>query len=97
MPTISTLELLETNGYAAISGVLSHEQVQQVTQEISNIEHTAASTRKMLDLPWCGKLADTLGSDPRLNPALPLDARAVQCTLFVKTVETTGWFRFIRI
>ena len=42
--------------------------------------------RKLLDLEWCLRLADQLAGHQRLSPFVPADVRAVQCTLFAKTI-----------
>jgi hypothetical protein len=87
LPAIPDLKLFETDGYAVALEVLSVDQVQSLTREITGILDSACGTRKVLDLPWCSSLADRLRSDPRLRPALPVNALAVQCTLFVKTAK----------
>jgi hypothetical protein len=46
---------------------------------------TAAGTRNLLELDWCARLAAYLRTHHALAPLLPLDAVAVQCTLFEKS------------
>jgi phytanoyl-CoA dioxygenase PhyH len=49
---------------------------------------TYAGIRSLLELGWCAQLADRLADEPRVRQFLPVSARAVQCTLFAKTVES---------
>jgi ectoine hydroxylase-related dioxygenase (phytanoyl-CoA dioxygenase family) len=78
---------LHTDGYAVISGILSVDQVNRLSAEVSSLANGAQGTRKLLDEPWCKPLAEKLRVNPKLHSLLPKNAQAVQCTLFVKSVE----------
>jgi len=49
-----------------------------------------AGSRTLLDDEWCANVASSLVADPRIEPLLPPNALAIQCTLFDKT-PTNNW------
>ncbi len=87
VPSISATQLLETVGYAVITGILPDNQIQRLSRRITSFSNATQGTRKLLDAPWCSELAEQLRVDPHLRPFLPSNAQVVQCTLFVKSVE----------
>jgi hypothetical protein len=76
------------DGYAVIPNVLSCLDADDTASALSGILGDKAGTRRLLDIGWCGRLADRLGDEPRLREFLPANARAVQCTLFAKTANS---------
>jgi hypothetical protein len=76
------------DGYAVIPNVLGSLDADDTACALSGISGEKAGTRRLLDIEWCGRLADRLGDEPRLREFLPASARAVQCTLFTKTAES---------
>ncbi len=79
---------LEKSGYAIIPDVLGTDEISNVERFINDIGNDVAGTRRLIDRPWCRELADRFTLDTRLSGALPTDARAVQCTLFVKSTAS---------
>jgi ectoine hydroxylase-related dioxygenase (phytanoyl-CoA dioxygenase family) len=78
----------DSDGYVVIPGVLGRREIDDVACAIEGALGDKAGTRRLLDAEWCGLLADRLAVDPRLSALIPTNAQAVQCTLFVKTVES---------
>jgi hypothetical protein len=77
-------ERLRVEGYALMPDFLVDEQVEHLRQQVAGHQGKAGD-RGLLDHSWCSDLGDLIRSDPRAYPSLPLDARAVQCALFVKS------------
>lgn len=87
MSTTGTTESLATKGYSVIPSVLSHRELEAQTAEINKAAGNDAGNRRLLDLPWCNEIAERLHAHPHLRTILPGDFRAVQCTLFAKSIE----------
>jgi Phytanoyl-CoA dioxygenase (PhyH) len=81
---------LQENGYAVIPDVVGLDEIGEIEQLIDDDIGGGAGTRRLIDRPWCSRLADRLTWDTRLSDALPVDARSVQCTLFVKST-VSNW------
>jgi phytanoyl-CoA dioxygenase PhyH len=78
---------LAETGYAVVDGLISLNEAEAIARLIDGAMVDNAGTRRLLDAPWCSALAERLALDPRLRDAMPVDATAVQCTLFVKSPE----------
>jgi hypothetical protein len=87
VPNIPATQLLEAVGYAVIPGILQEYQVDRLSRQVTSLTDLIRGTRKLLDAHWCSELAEQLRVDPHLRPLLSSNAQAVQCTLFVKSVE----------
>jgi hypothetical protein len=68
-------------------GIISEHQVQRLATLITNVADASHGTRKLLDMPWYSELAEQVRAEWNLRSLLPASAQAVQCTLFVKSVE----------
>ena len=55
---------------------------------LARLSRRGAWTSRLIGRPWCTRLVDQLTRDVRLSEALPTDARAVQCTLFAKSIAS---------
>jgi len=86
-PNNSTTQLFESAGYSVIPGIIPEHQVQRISTLTTSVANETHGTRKLLDMPWCSELAEQLRVEPNLRSLLPAKALAVQCTLFVKSVE----------
>ncbi len=79
---------LADNGYAVIPGVIRGQDIDRISNELSTLPADKVGSRRLLNADWCMALAELLASDSRLRTLLPLDACAVQCTSFVKTIDS---------
>jgi ectoine hydroxylase-related dioxygenase (phytanoyl-CoA dioxygenase family) len=86
-PDNSTTQLFESAGFSVIPGIISEHQVQRIATLTTRVADETHGARKLLDTPWCGELAEQLRAESNLCSFLPANAQAVQCTLFVKSVE----------
>jgi hypothetical protein len=80
-------EQICTQGYGVIPAGLTAERIDDLTRRVSDLGGRAGD-RSLLKLPWCQELGDLIRDDPRISASLPVNARAVQCTLFVKSLGT---------
>jgi hypothetical protein len=78
-------QCLADEGHALVRQLLPEEEILQITAWISS-PGAGAGTRTLLHLPWCAALAERIRADARLRPAMPPEARMVQCTLFEKSL-----------
>ena len=78
---------LSERGYAVIPDLIEPREVDDIVRSVEALAAGTAGTRRLLDMPWCASLAERLARDVRLREALPANAAAVQCTLFVKSIE----------
>jgi hypothetical protein len=60
-----------SDGYAVIPNLLSSLDVDDTACALSGILGDKAGTRRLLDIEWCGLLADRLVDEPRLREFLP--------------------------
>ena len=72
-------------GFVVFDDAVSVEDLDEAIRIIDGIGDIRAGTRCLVDFPWCRSLARSLAGDERLTRILPVDARFVQCTLFVKS------------
>ena len=78
----------ESDGYVVIPSVLGLREIDDIASATTGVLGEKAGTRRLLESEWCSLLAYRLAVDPRLSALVPTNAQAVQCTLFVKTVES---------
>ena len=83
-------EQLQESGYVVIPDVVGIEEIREIARFVDDHVSAGAGTRRLIERRWCGDLADRLSRDTRLSEALPIDARPVQCTFFVKS-KTNNW------
>lgn len=72
-------------GFLLLPGLLSSDRRQALIAELSALPPGAAGQRELLEQTWCQALVRWLKGLPRLQPFLPRDGLAVQCTLFEKS------------
>jgi Phytanoyl-CoA dioxygenase (PhyH) len=75
------------DGYVVIPDLIASAERDRIVRSIEDMLTEGAGTRRLIDIPWCGALAERIGRDERLRETLPVGATAVQCTLFVKSIE----------
>jgi len=73
-------------GYVVIADVLNSDELNIVARNVGGPATDALGRRKLLDARWCQELARRLTREPRLSAVIPADGRAVQCTLFEKSL-----------
>ena len=78
--------LFET-GYAVVPDVITSAEIGDLVRSVDDLRTQSAGTRRLIDTPWCWELAERIGRDERLRELLPVGARPVQCTLFVKSID----------
>ena len=74
-------------GYAVIPRLLSDHNIADVIRELCDLDGGQAGMRNLLDLHWCASLAGRICDDAHLGPILGQRAVAIDCTLFVKSVD----------
>jgi Phytanoyl-CoA dioxygenase (PhyH) len=79
---------LQEYGYAVIPDMVRIDEIGKIERFIDDGVGGGAGTRRLIGRPWCSRLAEQLTRDMRLSKALPTDARAVQCALFVKSIAS---------
>jgi ectoine hydroxylase-related dioxygenase (phytanoyl-CoA dioxygenase family) len=82
------VQSLACDGYAVISNVLNSRDTDEIVRAIGGMLRTDPGIRSLLEVEWCALLAERVAGDPRIREFLPVNARAVQCTLFAKTPES---------
>ncbi|WP_373716293.1 phytanoyl-CoA dioxygenase family protein [Roseateles sp.] len=75
------------DGFRVLRGLIAPGQRQALIAELAALPPGAAGQRELLDQPWCQALALWLKDLPALQPCLPADGVAVQCTLFEKSLD----------
>jgi len=85
--TSSHIGELTDNGYTVIPSVVDSYQVDSIGQFVMNAVAAGAGTRRLIETQWCRDLADRLTRNSRICESLPVDALAIQCTLFMKSTE----------
>jgi Phytanoyl-CoA dioxygenase (PhyH) len=70
------------------SDMVRIDEIDKIEGFIDDGVSGGAGTRRLIGRPWCSRLADQLTRDMRLSEALPTSARAVQCTLFAKSIAS---------
>jgi hypothetical protein len=72
-------------GYVIIADMLENRDLDELSRNLAGLPDRDAGTRRLLGAQWCADLAERLRTDWRVRCLLSDDARAVQCTLFVKS------------
>jgi len=85
-PAHLSTELFET-GYSVVPDLVNAAEITTLTRSVDGLRNQSAGTRRLIDLPWCRKLAEYIALDERLRAVLPVDPTPVQCTLFVKSID----------
>lgn len=78
---------LDADGFALVPKLLSEAECDRVAQALSSAELQGVGSRRLLEEDWCADLAQRLLIHPEIRGALPVNARAVQCTFFEKSAE----------
>ena len=76
---------LEVDGFAVVPNVVDDAECDSLAANIGACEGIGAGSRTLLGLPWCRELARRLCANGLVAPMLPVNAVAVQCTLFDKS------------
>ena len=82
-------DLLATQGFAMVSGVLSHKICENLAAQVQLLPN-AAGTRTLIQQKWCADLAMQLRAHPSLQRLIPTGYRAIQCNYFEKSL-TRNW------
>jgi Phytanoyl-CoA dioxygenase (PhyH) len=75
------------NGYAVVQGVIDVLDCEHIIRSLEVVSDKAGS-RLLLDADWCARMPEQLASDSRLSCSLPPGHRPVQCTPFIKTINS---------
>ena len=75
------------SGYFVIPGVIDAVLNRRLGAFVGGLANGGAGSRRLLDEAWCAHLAGALRGDARIRSLLPLNAVAVQCTLFDKSQQ----------
>lgn len=79
-------QLFET-GYAVVPDLITSAEIDNLARSVDDLRTRSAGTRRLIDAPWCWRLAERIGHDERLREVLPVGFTPVQCTLFVKSID----------
>jgi hypothetical protein len=80
-------QLFAENGFLVVPDVVGGDQCEVLAQNIRTLGNGGAGFRALLDQTWCVELARELRRQSKLCALLPVDAVAVQCTLFDKSPD----------
>jgi hypothetical protein len=80
-------EQLCAQGYAVMPDILADDRIDDLIPNLSELGGRAGD-RRLLESPWCWEVGELIRNDTRISPCLPVNARAVQCTLFAKSLGT---------
>ena len=75
----------EKSGFAVFPDILDEDEVCEISRQLVLLGTANASTRRLLNEPWCLGLGQRLLRDIRLSNLMPHDACAIQCTYFTKS------------
>jgi hypothetical protein len=81
---------LAWDGFVVVADVIDDRLRDALASQLAVLDSIGAGSRSLLDLPWCAELAQRLRRHAVLKELLPVDAVAVQCTLFDKS-PTKNW------
>ena len=76
---------LATDGFTLVRSLLSDAECEDVARSLGTADTRGAGSRRLLDEAWCAELAGKVMDHPDVRGALPVQARAVQCTFFEKS------------
>jgi hypothetical protein len=79
---------LNEAGYVVIADLVDGTELGEIARLVGGLDCDRAGTRRLIELPWCREFAMRLLRDKRLSGILSTDAIPVQCTLFVKSIES---------
>jgi hypothetical protein len=79
---------LNQAGYVVIADLVDGAELGEIARFAGGLDCDRAGTRRLIELPWCRELAMRLMHDERLSGILSTDVIPVQCTLFVKSIES---------
>jgi hypothetical protein len=79
---------LNEAGYAVIADLVDGAELGEIARFAGGLVCDRAGTRRLIELPWCRALAVRLLHDERLSGILSTEVIPVQCTLFVKSIES---------
>jgi hypothetical protein len=81
---------LQVDGFTVVADVVDDVTCDVLASHLQAFVKIGVGSRALLIQPWCQKLAGNLRESPLLSGALPLNAVAVQCTVFDKS-PTKNW------
>jgi hypothetical protein len=87
LPTAYTSRASELNarGFVVVPDILDEQQCNAAADQLAPFQTGAVGSRTLLTQPWCEDLATRLARNGALQHLLPVNAVAVQCTLFDKS------------
>lgn len=74
----------ESDGFCIVPDVLTVAECDSISRSLDQLQTSEHGYRNLLDQPWCKTLAQSIRRHPSIRSLLPIDALAVQCTLFEK-------------
>jgi len=81
---------LASDGFTLVRSLLSEAECDDVSRSLGAADTRGAGSRLLLHETWCADLACKVMAHPDVRKALPVRARAVQCTFFEKSA-TKNW------
>lgn len=78
-------ESFSAQGYIVLPRFLADDEIGALEARLPSGTRGLASSRALLELPWCLSLAQRIRSDPRLSSVWPAASRAALCTYFEKS------------
>jgi ectoine hydroxylase-related dioxygenase (phytanoyl-CoA dioxygenase family) len=75
------------NGFVVVPDVVDGDRCDVLAHHVQALENSGAGSRALLDESRCAELVNQLRRNLELCALLPVDAVAVQCTLFDKSPE----------
>lgn len=82
---------IASDGFTLVRSLLSKAECDEVSRRLDAAGSFGAGTRRLLREAWCADLACKVMAHPCVREALPVNARAIQCTLFEKSAAK-NWF-----
>lgn len=76
---------LAADGFTLVQNLLSEAECDDVSRCLAAADTRGAGSRRLLHEAWCADLACKVMAHPDVREALPVRARAVQCTFFEKS------------
>ncbi|TGD76247.1 phytanoyl-CoA dioxygenase [Mangrovimicrobium sediminis] len=83
----ASTDCFDTEGFAVVPEVASRDDISQLSALCDELDICGAGSRNLLQLDWVKRLAAAISEHPEIRSLLPPDARAVQCTYFLKTAD----------